>query len=409
MAKNIVICSDGTGQTDDGVSPSNVARLCSLLDLKDRDQQICCYDPGVGTLPGPEVSPLLSEVDRWVEPQHRWYAPLIPRLVRTVPGSAIGYGLKRNVEHLYSYLAEHFADGDRVYLFGFSRGAFTVRVVAGLLARCGLLYPRNLKEFPEGFHLYEPHFETYRNDPAKLNELKRKIAKFKADYARPEQCSIHFLGVWDTVKSYGYLNPRSLPHTRHNPLVSTVRHALSIDERRSFFALTTWGGRDLDQEQGCLPQDSQPEAQNVKEVWFAGDHSDVGGGHKDSAVGLAKISLRWMVNEAASVRLRVNKDKYREMFEDENSDPCKRHDEAERWIWRRLERLPRRDLNNCPLPPTLNWTWRSTGPRTISDSRRNGDVLIHKSAKAFYTEEEQQRLWGNLKIVPVRTDEHVET
>jgi uncharacterized protein (DUF2235 family) len=409
MAKNIVICSDGTGQTDDGVYPSNVARLCSLLDLKNRERQICCYDPGVGTVPGPEVSPLISPVDRWMEPHQRGYAALVPRRARTVAGLAVGYGLKKNVEDLYSYLAENFADGDRVYLFGFSRGAFTVRVVAGLLSRCGLLLPRNLKEFQEAFNLYKPHYETYGNNPAGLNELKQRIVKFKADYARPGQCSIHFLGVWDTVKSYGYLRPRSLPNTRHNRLVSTVRHALSIDERRSFFALTTWGGRDLDQEEGCLPQDGQPEPQDVKEVWFAGDHSDVGGGHKDGAVGLAKISLKWMVKEAASFCLRVDNDKYREMFKDSNSDHCKRHDEAHRWTWRLLENVPRRDLKNCPLPPRLEWAWKSAGPRTIGESRRNGDVLIHESAKTFYTDEERHHLWGNLQVVSVGTDENVDT
>jgi uncharacterized protein (DUF2235 family) len=104
-----------------------------------------------------------------------------------------------------------------------------------------------------------------------------------------------------------------LPHTRHNQTVNTVRHALSIDEHRSFFALTRWGWRDLDQEEGCLPQDEQQQPQDVKEVWFADDHSDAGGGHKDSAIGLAKISVEWMVNAVASCCLRVDKDKYREM------------------------------------------------------------------------------------------------
>jgi hypothetical protein len=147
----------------------------------------------------------------------------------------------------------------------------------------------------------------------------------------------------------------------------------------------------------------------VKEVWFAGDHSDVGGGHKDSAIGLAKISLKWMVNEAASCRLRVDKDTYCEMLKDLSSAQCKRHDEAKKLIWRASEHAPRRDLKNCPLPPTREWTWRSTGSRRIGESRRNGDILIHETAQAFYDDDEREHLWGGLKIVFVQTAEHVST
>ena len=404
MGKNIVICSDGTGQTDDGDNPSNVARLCSLLDLKDRKQQICGYDPGVGTVPGTEVSALTLPVDRCGK---RTRSVWLPRWVKATAGLTVGYGLKKNVEEMYSYLAENFADGDRIYLFGFSRGAFTVRVVAGLLSRCGLLLPGNLKCFQKAFELYEPHYEIYKSEPSKLDELKREVAAFKAKYARPEQCQVHFLGIWDTVKSYGYFWPKSLPHTRHNQSIRTVRHALSIDEHRSFFAPTTWGWRDLDQEEGCLPQEEQQAPKDVKEVWFAGDHSDVGGGHNDSAIGLAKISLKWMVNEAASCCLRVDEGKYREMFKDLGSDQCKRHDEAKKLIWRASEHVPRRNLKNCPLPPTREWTWRSTGPRRIGESRRNGGVLIHQSAQTLYDDEERKRLWGGLNIAWIPTTEHV--
>jgi uncharacterized protein (DUF2235 family) len=407
MGKNIVICSDGTGQTDDGNNPSNVARLCFLLDLKDCEQ-ICCYDPGVGTVPGPEVSALSSSADRCGKSQKRAGPVWLPRHVKAIAGLAVGYGLKKNVEEMYGYLAENFADGDCVYLFGFSRGAFTVRVLTGLLSRCGLLLPGNLKRFQEAFELYKPHYEIYKYEPAKLDELKRRIAEFKAKYCRPEQCQVHFLGLWDTVKSYGYFRPKSLPHTRHNQIVKKVRHALSIDEHRSFFALTTWGWRDLDQEEGCLPEDEQQQPQDVKEVWFAGDHSDVGGGHKD-AIGLAKISLKWMLNEAASCGLRVEKDQYCKMFKDLSSDQCKRHDQARKWMWRLLELSPRWDLKNCPLPPRREWTWKPAGPRKISESRRNRDVLIHESVKVFYADEEKEYLWGDLKIVFIQTAEHVGT
>lgn len=157
--------------------------------------------------------------------------------------------------------------------------------------------------------------------------------------------------------------------------------------QHSFFALTTWGWRDLDQEEGCLPEGEQQQPQDVKEVWFAGDHSDVGGGHKD-AIGLAKISLKWMLNEAASCGLRVEKDQYCKMFKDLSSDQCKRHDQTRKWMWRLLELSPRWDLKNCPLPPRREWTWQPAGPRKISESRRNRDVL-HESVKVFYADEEK--------------------
>jgi uncharacterized protein (DUF2235 family) len=406
MGKRIVICSDGTGQSDDGINPSNVARLCSLLDLTDRAQQICCYDPGVGTVPGPKVSALTESADRCSTSRGPGGPVRAPRLAAMTAGLAVGYGLKQNVEQLYGYLAEHFEKGDSIYLFGFSRGAFTVRVVAGLVNRFGLLLPGHLDRFEEAFGLYEPHYESYRDRPGELAELKRRIADFKTTHARTDECRVHFLGIWDTVKSYGYLKPKSLPHTRHNPIVDTVRHALSIDERRSFFALTTWGGRDQDVEDKCVPLGEEPLSGDVEEVWFAGDHSDVGGGHEE-AVGLAMISLKWMVNEAFSRELKVDEGKYGDMLTHLDRYDYRRHDAAAKLLWRVSERVPRGNLMNCPLPPTRHWTAKPSGQRSVSDSRRKGDILIHESAQRFYGDGERQPPWAGYPITFRPTAERI--
>ncbi len=177
MGKNIVLCADGTGKTDDGASPSNVARLCSLLDLTDRSAQICGYDPGVGVVEGTRVSELTSDADRFAEP-HR--GPLsLPRIARVTLGLGFGYGLQTNVKQMYGYLCKEYEPGDSVYLFGFSRGAFTVRVVAGIIARCGLLSPPNLDKFDEAFELYEPHFEGLK--PRDLSRAAERHCRLQAE------------------------------------------------------------------------------------------------------------------------------------------------------------------------------------------------------------------------------------
>ena len=107
---------------------------------------------------------------------------------------------------------------------------------------------------------------------------------FKDQYCQP--CAVDFLGIWDTVKAYGWIRPISFPALRHNLSVRRVRHACALDDRRALLQMTGWG-------------EDHPD---VKEVWFAGDHSDVGGGHKDGNSPLADASLRWMLGEALQER-----------------------------------------------------------------------------------------------------------
>ena len=247
MAKTIVICSDGTGQKADSDNVSNVIRLCSLLDLEDRNKQVCCYDAGLGTITTQggldklkELAPLVDTF----EDKDSWLKELRRRIVKVPLGKAGGFFLEENVEQLYGYLAQHYAGGDHIYLFGFSRGAFTVRVLAGLLDRCGLLPSDKLHFFSKAYH----HYEKRRTET--------EDTKFRDDN-HAIRCGIRFLGIWDTVKAYGYFRPLGLPNTRHNMSIDTVRHALSFDERRSTFLPTTWGWGESDAKEGC--QEPTPE------------------------------------------------------------------------------------------------------------------------------------------------------
>lgn len=265
MPKNIVICCDGTGN-EFGESTSNVVKLYKML-VHD-NSQIAYYHPGVGTMGARSA---LSAISRW------W---------TKVIGLAFGYGISDNIADAYQFLMRTFQQGDRVYMFGFSRGAYTVRALCGMLHIVGLL-----REDNEGLIPYA------------IRMLKSKkidfgiAADFKKTFCR--ECKPHFVGVWDTVSSVGWVyNAAHFPGTKatHNPDMHIIRHAVSIDERRAFFRQNLFGTA------------SDPQ-QDIKEIWFAGVHSDVGGSYPECESQLSKIALRWMVNEADAAALRIDQNR----------------------------------------------------------------------------------------------------
>jgi uncharacterized protein (DUF2235 family) len=366
--KNIVICADGTGNTF-GAQVSNVSRLVQLIDLDNPERQVAFYDQGIGTDPR-YVNAVKAYKDRKqaqrraltiLDPPFRaWWVP--SRIVRGV-GLAIGYGLRRNVRELYTALAGCYEDGDRIYLFGFSRGAFTVRVLAGLLFRCGLL-PKSSAAFEDRFEqaydLFTPHLQDFD-----------AVSLFKRDQ-QVRIPRVYFLGIWDTVKSYGGIWPQSLPHLRHNPIVDKVRHALALDEQRSWFLPTSWGGIDSDR-----PVDDSAafRDQDVLEIWFRGVHSDVGGGFDDDVA--ARIPLRWMLNEAATAGLRLNQ-AGRELAV--SADPeCPAVHESLTDGWLCTEYLPRWELDNSYFPPKRFFKCGRTGVRHPAQFARQQMVRLHSS------------------------------
>lgn len=269
--KNIVICCDGTGN-DFGDKNSNVVKLFSVLE-KNTERQLVYYDPGVGTP---------STYDA--------FNPITKKL-KYAFGAAFGYGLSEKIINAYKFLMKHYEAGDRLYFFGFSRGAYCIRALAGLINTCGLLHANSENLVPEAMRLYH-------------DRSKKDIATaFKKTFSRP--CPIHFVGPWDTVSSVGWVwNPVTFQATGNNPSVKFVRHAIAIDERRAFFRTNLWGK--LKPEDNAIQQD-------VKQVWFAGVHSDVGGSYTLEASGLSNIALEWMLVEASEKGLFIDNIKAREI------------------------------------------------------------------------------------------------
>lgn len=409
MAKNIVICSDGTGNWAGDAQPSNLYGLCKLLDLDDDGVQIACYDPGVGTNVDKHAIARLkssqTNLKIFDDPPS-----VMPRWVRKNVGLAGGCGLKENLKQLYRYLVEKYAEGDNIYLFGFSRGAFTVRALAGILCRCGVL--RDINLFPDAHDRCKIHYEEIEETKGKAE--REKIENEHEEFKRRNgsECKVKFLGIWDTVKSYGYVRPQSRAHTRNNKIVLMVRHALSIDERRKFFEQTHWGGLDPDPNDKNHECKSPIPGQNVKEVWFAGDHSDIGGGHEDGNNGLAQIALNWMIKEAVNARPVDDKDKLRLLLRDKevldgNLKPNRkdarfmRHDKLEENGWKFAQRwVPRWEMINCPYPHIQGPTLKYKGRRDIQNSKRDNKVLLHSTVTLLYDDTEKQQLWGSIDPDP---------
>jgi uncharacterized protein (DUF2235 family) len=277
--KRIVLCCDGTGNSFDQLNQqSNVAKLYSCL--TEDASQLAYYHPGVGTMGSPKSRGAVEK--EWSR----------------IKGLAFGAGLLDNVGDAYRYLMDTYADGDEIYLFGFSRGAFTVRVLASLMHVYGLLCAGNHELIPYILDMYSSNSRaakhqgrTFPSDDA-----------FKWQFSHSNEVRIHFCGVWDTVSSYGWIyDPVQLPFLGCNPIIDIGRHAISIHERRCFYQDNLWGDPDPTQ----VPQP------DIRQVWFAGVHSDIGGSYDEPTAGLSKVSLEWMLVQARAAGLGINATKAR--------------------------------------------------------------------------------------------------
>jgi uncharacterized protein (DUF2235 family) len=292
MPKNIVICCDGTGNEVEG-NFSNVLKLFRIC-TKSAQQEVY-YNPGVGTI---------ASDDAWSRFKKKAWA---------VFGLATGYGLDDEIKGGYRFLCERWEPGDSIYLFGFSRGAYTVRALGGFLHMVGLL-PANQ------VNLIDHALTAYKRSSAK-NDF--QIAWNFGRMTGSRHVTIDFVGVWDTVASV--IVPRAdrllptlqtLPYTAKNPSVKVFRHAMSIDERRRMFRLNRWN-----EPQAFVAnpfdKDASKADQNIKQVWFAGVHSDVGGGYPESESGLSKYPLAWMIGEAETQGLLTNAPAKRQLVKGE--------------------------------------------------------------------------------------------
>lgn len=280
--RNLVVCSDGTGN-EFGAKLSNVLKLYRVAEKN--DDQLVYYDPGIGTLSMPSA---------WRRLQQR---------ARGVFGMMTGWGLDQNVLDAYGFLCRNYRPGDNIYLFGFSRGAYTVRVIAGLIQLVGLLRPHQVNFAGYALTAYKNASEA--SDFEIAWSFRRTVNGLHVP--------IRFMGVWDTVSSVivpgrtplSKLKLEELPYTTHNPSVQTFRHAIAIDEFRRMFRVKRW-----DEPQDFIPNPfakvAKTPAQDIKQVWFAGCHSDVGGGFSEDESALSKFSLLWMLAQAKANGFRTN-------------------------------------------------------------------------------------------------------
>jgi uncharacterized protein (DUF2235 family) len=299
VPKNIVLLSDGTGNSAGKLFRTNVWRLYQALDLSSpgtvgSPQQIAYYDDGVGSSS---------------------FKPM------ALLGGAVGWGLKRNVLDLYTHLCRNFEEGDQIYCFGFSRGAFTIRVLTGFLNNQGLIRADSSKELnrlaAEAFHRYR---ETYRA-PIKVKALVRPMRQMAARAAQRRKRAyeqalmsqnppIRFVGLWDSVAAYGlpideltraweFFFPLSVPDRELCANVERACHALALDDARNTFHPVLWNELNLPAQNALTTHIWE---ERISQVWFTGMHAGVGGGYPEDA--LANVSLHWIMAEAARLGIR---------------------------------------------------------------------------------------------------------
>lgn len=288
--KKIFIFCDGTGnefmatrsRTDGN---SNVVKLYTALRVA--DDQIAYYHPGVGTMGDPTI-------------RHA-----VPRFWSKVKGLAFGSGFEANVLDAYRYLMEVYNDGDDTYIFGFSRGAYTARALAGMLHGYGLLCRGNEGHLLYAWNMFHDAVKSSRELLKKApharggkssHTIERNFA-FAETYSR--SVTIRFMGLWDTVSSVGWIyEPLRLLDMAQNPIIQVGRHAVSIDERRAYYRDNLWGPPVNIGDPGW-PEDLRAAdiQQDITQVWFPGMHSDVGGSYPQSEAAPANEALRWMIGE----------------------------------------------------------------------------------------------------------------
>jgi uncharacterized protein (DUF2235 family) len=350
--KNIVVCCDGTGN-EVSENISNVLKLYRVLrkTAKTTPQQVAFYDPGVGTLARP---------DPWTK---------FRQDAITVLGLMTGYGLDDNVLAAYTFLVNNYDEGDDIYLFGFSRGAYTVRMLAGLIHKVGLLAPQQQNLAGAALTAYKQSTELQLDGSAQSSEGEegeggpRSQDDRAAQFARIVSVrwpTIKFLGVWDTVASVIVPRPdrfytfslQNLPHTRRNPSVRLFRQAISLDERRRMFRLHVWDDTQIFMH-NRFSKTNNSDPQDVQQVWFAGVHADIGGGYPEAESGLSKYPLLWMIDEATAHGLAVNTQAVRQLawgiqrqgspFTYVAPDVMRDPHQAMTKVWKSLEWLPKSD------------------------------------------------------------------
>ncbi|KAJ6551614.1 hypothetical protein B0H19DRAFT_174288 [Mycena capillaripes] len=293
--RTLIVLLDGTGDKDDKDATNIVLLYEMLYNGKNKkysgndDKQLVYYKPGIGA----------DTTEN--------YTGLLWNTCKNMFDKAVASSFQDHLIAAYTWLAEHYQDGDKICIFGFSRGAYTARALAGMLKGMGLLDAASVKALVvEAYTLYEKfnslpeEKEAWSKD---LYALTLEWKKFRLAHG-VKMPFVEFLGCWDSVNSIGIADNIKLSYTATNNIVRTFRHALALDERRVKFKQNTWS-------KPSVAANTQPNEVNcpsvvtdVEEVWFAGCHCDVGGGSvlNGTRPNLAHISLRWMIRECFKAR-----------------------------------------------------------------------------------------------------------
>ncbi|MBB3180990.1 DUF2235 domain-containing protein [Variovorax sp. Sphag1AA] len=297
--RQLVLFLDGTNNTVTGRrNDTNVLKLYEMLAARGDPQQLLYYDPGVGS---PDFLPSTSPLD-WLG---RW--------LQRIYGLAYGRGIYENIRDAYQFLMRNWQPGDQIWIFGFSRGAFTARSVSGIVNLFGILDAQHESMLPTVLRVYfakrkKPSTRT-RGGWAPAPSIGEKVASKRTpgevqDQIRQAFCSgdrsnawVHFVGVWDTVESVG-IPLLGVTISNSSDIVGKrirhVRHALSLDELR-----LTFRPRIYNQANGTIAETEQ----TLYQFWFRGVHSDVGGGYKNAEAGLSDSALDWMVAQGHALHL----------------------------------------------------------------------------------------------------------
>jgi uncharacterized protein (DUF2235 family) len=281
VTKKLIICADGTWnnpvQQDRGrYRPTNVVKMASGLAPRDADgnDQIIYYEPGIGTE---------GIVDSWLS-------------------GFTGLGLTRTVKSAYTFLVNNYEPGDLIYCFGFSRGAFIVRSLCGLVGKVGLLRKKYIFRYEDAYDLYRD--KEVESDSKAIREFRNNRVQPDPIANESNPSVIHFVGIWDTVGALGIpvtgtidqlaIKSFSFHDVALNPYLPYAYHALAIDERREAYTPTLWKNT------------RTPFNRDVQQVWFAGAHANVGGGYED--FGLSNIAFIWMKEKAHECGLCFDED-----------------------------------------------------------------------------------------------------
>lgn len=326
MKKRIVICADGTWskpeKNPEKDFPTNVLKLARAIQPAGEDQvpQQVFYDWGIGS----------------------YYDPIV--------GGATGKGLHKNIMDSYRYIVQNYSPGDEIYLFGFSRGAYTIRCLCGMINNCGIL------KRPDAA-LIQKAFDHYKNGKPEYKPKGSISIEFRDNYSHEDK-TVRFVGVWDTVGAMGipvsflgFLEESDeFYDNKIGSNVDIARHALAIDENRVDFEPTIW---------------QLKENMDMKQVWFSGAHCDVGGSYPPDKNGnfLSDIALDWMINEAKKSDLAIEP----HLVSDIGINPLSKVHKS-RIHFYRLKKKFNRKIQQVP-----------------------GDILIHKSVKTRWDKDKGYR------------------